>query len=194
MTKSNSNDRTTVLTAVFGLLGALLITAWLLGYFERDEMPSDDPQVVEFQRAMQLPEDEQDWALLKRKYAALTPAQQQEVARQKMLMYLPEQEEQLRSFFAQSEEEQWEQIDQEIDAGEEKRRRYQAQAAAKGQSGKQLSSGEVKAKGTDGMNPQGIMKLKQVWTAHASPELRSMMDRRIRMTNQRRKERGLPPL
>ena len=105
-----------------------------------------------------------------------------------MLMSLPGQEQKLREFFAQPEAEQWKQIDREIDAKEAYRQKAATTASAgRGEAGKGKSTGGPS-------NPQQIMSMKQEWTANASPELRSMMERRYRMQSRRREQRGLETL
>jgi hypothetical protein len=169
MATADDNDRGKLIAAGTGLLVALLLAAWLLGFFERDVSTSDDPQVADIMRGIEQGKNA-DVNLLKQKYVQLTPEQQREVGKRKMLMSLPQQEQKLRDFFAQSEQEQWKQIDREIDA--------------RGEAGK--------GKSTSGpSNPQQIMSMKQEWTANASPELRSMMERRYRMQSRRREQRGL---
>lgn len=182
MTASEDNSRAKLVAAGIGLTAALLLAAWLLGYFERDDSFSSDPQVADLQRAMLEP-GTANKKLLLQKYKQLTPEQRQEFDTRKMLMSLPQQEQKLRDFFALPQEEQWEQIDREIDTKEAKRQ--QAGTATPPKGNRQIGTNT---------NPQRIMSMKQEWTANASPELRSMMERRIQMLNQRREQRGLRPL
>lgn len=187
MATADDNDRGKLIAAGTGLLVALLLAAWLLGFFERDDSTSDDPQVADIMRGIEQGKNA-DVNLLKQKYVQLTPEQQREVGKRKMLMSLPQQEQKLRDFFAQSEQEQWKQIDREIDAKEAYRQNAATTAsAARGEAGKGKSTGGPS-------NPQQIMSMKQEWTANASPELRSMMERRYRMQSRRREQRGLETL
>jgi len=190
MAASFNFDRARFFAASIGLVVAFLAAAWLLGLFESEDLFSDDPAVAGLQRKMQEvnakgdsgPNRDADVKRLVQQYQQLTPQQRQDFNRRKLLMYLPEQERELREFFAQSTADQRAQIDQEIDAVEAKLPRS--------------GSGNVKNAKTSnsGSDPSRIMAMKQLWTANASPELRSLMDRRVRMINQRRAERGLPPL
>ena len=194
MAPSIVNDRVKLVAAGIGLVASLLLAAWLFGYFERDETLSEDPQVADLQRAIQSP-GKGDVKLLKQKYAQLSPEQQQDFRMRKMLMSMPEQEQKLRDFFAQSEVEQWKQIDREIEAGEAKRRQASAGGGPKG-GGRSQVGAVVGPKGNGsskaGVDPGQILAMKQEWAANASPELRSMMDRRVQMMKQRREQRGLP--
>ena len=184
MATADYNDRGKLLAAGAGLLVALLVAAWLLGFFERDQSTSKDPQVADIMQGIEKG-DKADTIVLKEKYKQLTPEQQSEVGKRKMLMSLPQQEQKLRDFFAQSEQEQWKQIDREIDAKEAYWQKAATTAsAARGEAGKGKSTG-------GSSNPQQIMSMKQEWTANASPELRSMMERRYRMQSRRREQRGL---
>jgi hypothetical protein len=183
MAPLDDNDRGKLAVAGTGLLAALLLATWLLGFFDRDDSTSGDPKVADILRGMEQPE-KADVKLLKEKYMQLTPEQQKEVGMHKMLMSMPKQEQELNDFFAQSEEEQWKQVDREIDAQEAKQQQAAGDSWGRG-GGKSASSPT---------NPQQVMSMKQEWTANASPELRSMMERRFRMLNQRREQRGLGPL
>jgi hypothetical protein len=179
---SNQDERSKRVAAGIGLVASLLLAAWLLGYFERGNSLSEDPQVAELLHAMQEPKNA-DSKLLYQKYTKLTPEQQQHVDTQKMLIFLPQQEQALRDFFALPESEQIKQIDRKIDAIETNRKRAGAVTGSTG-------------KPPIGVNadPQSIMAGKQRWEANASPELRSMMDRAIRMMDERLKRRRLQPL
>jgi len=190
MTTARRNDRLQLIAALLGLAAAFLLAAWLLGYFQRDPLLSDDPAVADLQLAiLQLdsaglkgPQRTAADARLIRQYQQLSPQQQEELGRRKMLMYQPEQERELSEFFALSEAEQRAKIDLEIDAIEAKRQQWREGAGASGKAGG----------GAD--DPQRIMSMKQQWSASASPELRDMMDRRVRMINKRLADRGLEPL
>jgi hypothetical protein len=187
----DDNHRIQLVAVGAGLVAALLLAAWLFGYFERDENLSADPHVAELQRAIQDP-GKADIKFLKQKYAELSPEQQHDFNMRKMLMSMPQQEHKLRDFFNLPEAEQWKQIDREIDAGVAKRR--QAGAGMKKQAGAGAGVqgiGLSKASGRPSANPRQIMAMKKEWTANASPELRSMMDRRLRMMKERREQRGL---
>ena len=117
-------------------------------------------------------------------------------------MSLPGQEQKLREFFAQPEAEQWKQIDCEIDAKEAKRRQAGGRGGTKdnGRGGNGRGQARVvdgpkdKGKAKPNADPRHIMSMKQEWTANASPELRSMMDRRVQMMRERRRQRGLQTL
>jgi hypothetical protein len=188
MADANENRRGKIIASGIGLAIVLLLAVWLMGYFEGDDSLSDDPQVAELQRAIQAA-GKKGSKDLKQQYAQLTPEQQQDFNMRKMQMGKPKHEEQLRNFFAQPEAEQWRRIDAKIDAVEAKRQQSGVGDGAKGNA----QAGGAK-KNARAANPQQIMAMKQEWTANASPELRAMMDRQIRMMNERRKQRGLGQL
>ena len=173
MSANKEQDGRRKLVVAVAVLVVLLAVAWWFGAGSRD---SGDPQVAELLQAMQQPA-KFDWPLLKQRYEKLSPQQQQEFNRAKMIATQPQHEQELRAFFAQSEAVQREQLDRKIDAAE----------AAHPKAG---GGGE---KGREGLDPQQIMAGKRQWTANASPELRSLMDRYVRMMRQRRAQRGLAP-
>lgn len=189
MSKPKSSDRAKFVGAIAALAVSLLVSAWLLGYFQRDPLLSDDADVADLQRAMQQVKSQGKSSLesaetkqLIQQYQQLAPAQQREFDRRKTLTSMPAYERELADFFALPADQQWAQIDREIDQSQAKMRRLRATAAD-----------SKKQRDDWASDPRQIMAAKQAWSANASPELRAMMDRRVRMINERREQRGLQP-
>lgn len=189
MAMSNEGDRAKLVVAICGLACSLLAAAWLLGFFESDDGLSADPAVAELQQEMRKfreqeqrqPPDDAQRNQYRQRMEQLSPDQREEFFASSLQVFAPMMEKRLNGFFAQSEGEQRAQIDREIDAMEAMRR--QGGGGRGGPFGGRPPGGNA--------DPKQMQSMMKRMNAHTSPEMRAMMDARMRMMNERRDARGL---
>jgi hypothetical protein len=191
MAVQHDNERTKLIAAGVGLAASIALAAWLLGFFENDDNLSADPEVAELQREIgefrnqeERPEPTDDMRnAFRQRMEQLTPQQREEFFLSMMQTFAPMMEKRLSDFFALTEDEQRAQIDREIDA---------MQSMGRQGAGGRAPFGGGRPGGN--VDPQRMQSMMKRMNAHTSPEMRAMMDTRMRMMNNRLAERGLEPM
>ena len=166
------------------VVAALLIGAWAFGFFAANKY-SDDPQVAEMQklreeafRRGERPSDAQQQEFRDR-IRELTPEQRREFFTSMGPRFAPMMARRLDEFFDLPREEQLQRIDQDIDRMEAMR--------ADGQGGPPWA-------GRGQMTQQQRDEMMKRMLDNTTPELRSKFEKRLKMMNDRRVERGLEPV
>jgi hypothetical protein len=181
------------LTAVAALVVACLVWAWAFGWFEGGKAYSDDPQVAELQKQIeenaptfqQLPREEQraQGEAFRKQMEGLTDQQRWDVMESAMAIWIPmaarQFEQRYDQFVAKSPEEQRKELDKRIDEME-------ARGGQGGQGGGRGGPPNIDPKRAD-----AIRKKMLDWT---TPEQRAKFEHGIQLLNQRREQRGLPPM
>lgn len=182
------------LGGIVALAVTALVWAWTLGWFSGKKY-SDDPQVAELQKlvAENVPKldkmsDEQKRAGrddFRQRMQGLSPEQRQVVMESAMPLFVPLMAKQFETrydeFMKKSPAEQRKDLDKEIDRME----------ANKGKGGPGGGPGGGGPPNIDAKKADEFRKKMLDWT---SPEQRAKFENGIRMVNERRQERGLPPM
>ncbi|HEX6963454.1 MAG TPA: hypothetical protein VF175_16420 [Lacipirellula sp.] len=180
--------------AAAALIAACLAWAWAFGWFEAGKSYSDDPVVakLEKQRDAAVPklqtmsEDERraQRDTFRKQMEGLTEEQRMAFFESSMPIFVPmmarQFEQRYDQFMALSPEEQQKELDQRIDEMEARGR------GADGSRGDRGGRPDIDPKRAD-----AIRKKMLDWT---TPEQRAKFEHGIQLLNDRRKERGLPPL
>jgi hypothetical protein len=181
------------LTAVAALIVACLVWAWAFGWFEGGKAYSDDPQVAELQKQIeenapkfqQLPRDEQrsQGEAFRQRMEGMTEEQRLMVMESAMAIWIPmaakQFEQRYDQFMAMSPEEQRKELDKRIDEME-------ARGGPGGRGGGRGGRPDIDPKRADAMRKKMLD-----WT---TPDQRAKFENGIQRLNNRRKERGLPPM
>jgi hypothetical protein len=185
------NNRT--FTAIGALVVACLIWAWAFGWFEGGKAYSDDPQVAELQKQIedtapkfqQLSREEQrtQGEAFRQRMEGLSEEQRMAVMESAMAIWIPiasrQFEQQYDKFMAMSPEEQRKELDKRIDEMEKR-------GGPRGGNG-----GGGGPRNMDPKRAEAFRKKMLDWT---TPEQRAKFENGMKMFNDRRVERGLPPL
>jgi hypothetical protein len=181
------------ITAVAALIVACLVWAWAFGWFEGGRAYSDDPQVAELQKRIeenapkfqQLSRQEQrsQGDAFRQRMEGLSEDQRMAVMESAMAVWIPmvakQFEQRYEEFIAMSPEEQRKELDKQIDEME-----------ARGGSGRP-GGGRGGRPNIDPKRADAIRKKMLDWT---TPEQRAKFESGMQIMNDRRKERGLPPM
>lgn len=177
------NKRWVKQTAAGGI--ALLMALWAWSYFH-DDGYSSDPEVAALERLRDASfrngkPGEGPSAEFRERMDNLSDDQRHEFFARGMAAFAPMMERQMNGFFALPPEKQREQIDREIDGMEQMRAQMEADGI-KGPGGPPF--------GGD-MSPGKMNEMMKRMLDSTSPEMRSMFERKMKMMNDRREERGL---
>ena len=184
------NNKT--ITGIVGLAVAALLWAWALGWFSGDGRAySEDPQVAALEKLRdenvpkmdQLTEAERraQGEQFRDKMQGLTPEQRMAFFESSMPVFVPmmarEFEKRYDEFMALSAEEQRQELDKRIDAME-----------ARG------GPGGPGGRGPGNIDPKKADEFRKKMLAWTTPSQRAKFENGIQMMNDRRKQRGLPPM
>jgi hypothetical protein len=178
---------------VYGMVAVAMLAilvAWLYGCFDGKNY-SDDPQVAALEKErdanadkfMNMPEDQRRTAgeAFRKQMEGLTPDQRQAFIESSMAVFVPlmakQFEKRYDDFMAMSPEEQRAELDKRINEME----------ARGGQGGPGRG-------GPPNMDPKRMDEFRKKMLDYTTPEQRAKFENGIQIFNERRKERGLPPV
>jgi hypothetical protein len=181
---------------VFGIVAVAMLAvlvAWFYGWFDGKDY-SDDPQVAALEKErdanadkfMNMPEEQRrtEGDAFRKRMEGLTPDQRQAFMESSMAVFVPMMAKQFEKrydeFMAMSPEEQRRELDERINEME----------ARGGQGG----SGGPGRGGPPNMDPKRMDEFRKKMLDYTTPEQRAKFENGVNMFNQRRKERGLPPV
>jgi hypothetical protein len=179
--------------AIGALLVACLIWAWALGWFEGGKAYSDDPQVAELQKQIednapkfpQMSREEQrtQGDAFRQRMEGLSDEQRMAVMESAMAIWIPmaarQFEQQYDKFMAMSPDQQRGELDKRIDEMEKRG----GAAQGNGQGGARPN-----------MDPKRVEAFRKKMLDWTTPEQRAKFENGMQIFNDRRKERGLPPI
>jgi hypothetical protein len=186
-------------TAGVALVVACLIWAWAFGWFEGGKAYSDDPKVAELEKMVeesapkieQMSEDERraQGDAFRQRMEGLTPEQRMAVFESSMPIWIPimsrQFEQRYDKFIAMSPEEQRKELDKRIDEMESRGGPGNGGGGANGKGGRG---------GPPDMDPKRAETMRKKMLDWTTPEQRAKFEHGIQLLNDRRKERGLPPM
>ena len=178
---------------IFGIAAVAMLAilvAWFYGWFDGKNY-SDDPQVAALDKErdanadkfMNMPEDQRRTAgeAFRKQMEGLTPDQRQAFIESSMAVFVPimakQFEKRYDEFMAMSPEEQRRELDKRIDEME----------ARGGQGGPGRG-------GPPNMDPKKMDEFRKKMLDYTTPEQRAKFENGVNMFNERRKQRGLPPV
>jgi hypothetical protein len=181
---------------VFGMVAVAMLAilvAWFYGWFDGKEY-SDDPQVAALEKErdanadkfMNMPEEQRrtEGQAFRERMEVLTPDQRMAFMESSMAVFVPLMAKQFEKnydeFMAKSPEEQRREMDKRIDA-------------RGGQGGPGGPDGPGRG-GPPNMDPKKMDEFRKKMLDYTTPEQRAKFENGIQMFNDRRKERGLPPV
>jgi hypothetical protein len=184
------NNRT--IAATVSLIAACLIWAWAFGWFEGGKAYSDDPKVAELERlrdenvpkmgSMTEQERRAQGEGFRKQMEGLNEQQRMAFFESSMPIFVPMMAQQFANrydeFMAKSPEEQRKELDKRIDEME-----------ARGGPGGGGGRGDRPT--MDSKRAEAMRKKMLDWT---TPEQRAKFEHGIQLLNERREERGLPPM
>ena len=181
---------------VFGIVAVAMLAvlvAWFYGWFDGKDY-SDDPQVAALEKErdanadkfMNMPEDQRRTAgdAFRKQMEGLTPDQRQAFMESSMAVFVPMMAKQFEKrydeFMAMSPEEQRRELDKRIDEMESR--------------GGQGGPGGPGRGGPPNVDPKKMDEFRKKMLDYTTPEQRAKFENGVNMFNERRKERGLPPV
>jgi hypothetical protein len=180
-------------TAIGALAIACLIWAWALGWFEGGKAYSDDPQVAELQKQIednapkfqQMSREEQrtQGDAFRKRMEGLSDEQRLAVMESAMAIWIPMAarrfEQEYDKFMAMSPDQQRQELDKRIDD-------MQKRGGA--------GQGSGRGGGPPNMDPKRVEAFRKRMLDWTTPEQRAKFENGIQLFNNRRVERGLPPI
>jgi hypothetical protein len=178
--------------AIGALVAACLIWAWALGWFEGGKAYSDDPQVAELQKLVadnapkfeQLSQEERrtQGDAFRKRMEGLSDEQRMAVMESAMAIWIPiaarRFEQEYDKFMAMSPDEQRQELDKRINDMEKR-----------GGAGQGNGRG-----GPPNMDPKRVESFRKKMLDWTTPEQRAKFENGMQIFNNRRQQRGLPPI